>query len=83
MANFLYLDYSANFTRPCPGAVLQVKLSKLEGGDVPFKVDDIHEVFSDSGQGEFKCVSGAAFYRGKMLIGNPFSNLMYCDVVAV
>ena len=83
MANFLYLDYSANFSRPCPGAVLQVKLSKMEGGDAPFKVDDIRKVFSNSGQGEFKCVSVAAFYREKMLIGNPFSNLMYCDIVAV
>ena len=83
VANFLYLDYSSNFTNPCPGAVLKVKLSKVENGNVPFKVDDIREVFANSGEGELKCVSTASFYRGKLLIGNPFSNLMYCDVVAV
>ena len=85
VANFAILDYSSNFTKPCPGAVLQVKLSKVtkvEGSKVPFKVDDIREVFANSGTGEFKCVSSALFHRGKLLIGNPFSNLMYCDVVA-
>ena len=61
-----------------------MKLSKIvEGGKVPFKVDDIREVFSNDGKGEFKCVSTALFHRGKLLIGNPFGNLMYCDVVAI
>ena len=83
VANFAILDYSSNFTKPCPGAVLQVKLSKVEDGKVPFEVDDIREVFSNNGKGEFKGVSAAMFHRGKLLIGNPFSNLMYCDVVAV
>ncbi len=54
VANFAILDYSSNFTKPCPGAVLQVKLSKVEDGKVPFEVDDIREVFSNNGKGEFK-----------------------------
>ena len=49
------IDYSLNFTKPCPGKVVQVKLSKNER-DVPFKVDDILEVFAFSGDGEFKVV---------------------------
>jgi hypothetical protein len=81
--HFDMFHYNHNFSKPCPGAVLQMKLSKVEDGKVPFKVDDIREVFSNSGKGEFKCVSSALFRRGKLLIGNPFSNLMYCDVVAV
>ncbi len=81
--NIAFLEYISNFTKPCPGAVLQMKLSKVEDGKVPFKVDDIREVFSNSGKGEFKSISAAMFHRGKLLIGNPFSNLMYCDVVAV
>jgi hypothetical protein len=84
VANFAILDYSADFTKPCPGAVLQVKLSKVEDGKVPFKVDDIREVFSNSGnKEEFKCVASVSFHHGKLLIGNPFSSLMYCEVVAV
>ena len=75
-----FFHYIANFTKPCPGAVLQVKLSK-QNDSVPFKVDDIREVFSNSGDGEFKCVSTALFYRGKLLVGNPFSNLMHCEVL--
>lgn len=77
------IDYSLNFTKPCPGKVLKVKLSKNENEKVPFKMDDIREVFSSSGEGEFKCVSAALFYRGKLLVGNPFSNLMYCEIVAI
>lgn len=77
------IDYSLNFTKPCPGKVLQVKLSKNENSNVPFKVTDIHEVFSNSGDGTFKCVSTALFYRGKLLVGNPFSNLMFCEIVAI
>ncbi|XP_028404309.1 serum paraoxonase/arylesterase 2-like [Dendronephthya gigantea] len=83
VANMAFLDYIANFSNPCPGAVLQVKLSKQEDDRVPFKVDDIREVFSNSGDGEFKCVSVASFYNGKLLVGNPFSNLMHCEVLVV
>mgnify|MGYP002803903039 FL=1 len=84
VANIAIVDYSKNFSLPCPGAVLQMKLSKVvEDGKVPFQVDDIREVFSNDGKGEFKCVASALFHRGKLLIGNPFSNLMYCDVVAI
>ena len=82
VANFAMMEYNANFTKPCPGSLLQVKLSKLENGRVPFRVDEIREVFSHSGEGDFKCVSTALFYREKLLIGTPFSNAMYCDVLA-
>ena len=81
--SFAMMEYNANFTKPCPGSVLQVKLSRVENGNVPFKVDEIREVFSHSGEGELKCVSTALFYQKKLLIGTPFSNLMCCDVVAV
>ena len=81
--NIAFLGYSADFSKPCPGSVLQMKLTKVDNKNVPFKVDDIREVFSNSGTGEFKCVSSASFYRGKLLVGNPFSNLMYCEVLSV
>lgn len=81
MTNFGIFDYSSNFTKPCPGSVVQVKLTRNDDSKEPFKVDDIREVFANNGTGDFKCVSSAMFYRGKLLVGNPFSNLMSCDVL--
>ena len=81
--NIVIFDYNTNFSKPCPGSVLQMKLTKVDNKNAPFKVDDIREVFSNSGTGDFKCVSSALFYRGKLLVGNPFSNLMYCEVLSV
>ena len=83
IAKFAILAYCSNFTKPYPAAVLQVKLRKQENDSVPFILDDMREVFSNSGDGEFKCVSSASFYQGKLLVRNPFSNLMYCEVHAV
>ena len=80
IANFAFLEYSKNFSKPLPGKALQVKLSKDENGKVPYKVDDVREVFSSSGIGDFKGASVALHYRGKLLVGNPFSNLMYCEI---
>ncbi|XP_028404236.1 serum paraoxonase/arylesterase 2-like [Dendronephthya gigantea] len=83
LSNYGVTEFASNYTKPCPGAVLQVKLSKQENDRVPFKVDDIREVFSNSGEGEFKCVSTAVSYREKLLVGNPLSNMMYCEVLVV
>ncbi|XP_046856650.1 serum paraoxonase/arylesterase 2-like [Xenia sp. Carnegie-2017] len=80
VAHFDFVAYSSNFTRPCPGAVLQVRLSKSGNPEVPFNVDDIREVFGNDGKGQVKCVSSGLFYRGKMLVGNPFSSFVYCKV---
>ena len=79
---FACMEYSTNFSKPCPAKVIQVKLSQESKENVPFKVDDIVEFYSSRGEGNIKAASSAVMYQGKLLIGTVFSNLMYCDIVA-
>lgn len=82
-AGLSYLEYNKNFSKPCPAKGFQVKLSNQNDDKAPFKVDDIIEVYATRGDGDAKCASSAVFYKGKLLIGSPFGNLIYCTIAAV
>lgn len=78
-----YMEYNKNLTKPCPSKVFIVKLSDKNSDDVPFKIDNIVEVYSGTGEDDFKCASTAVTYKGNLLIGSIFDNLMYCEVLAM
>ena len=77
------LEHSKNFSNPCPSRVFQLKLVRDDSDEIPFKLAEVLEVYSNRGDGEVKAASSAVFYKGKMLVGTVFGNLMYCEIVAV
>ena len=79
------LEFYKNFSKPCPSKVYQMKLVKEESGEIPFTVQEVLEVYSTNGVKTpgLRGASSAAFYKGKLLIGTVYGNLMYCDVIAV
>lgn len=78
---FDFFKHEHNLSHPCPSLAITVRLGRAQSTGEVFPDFELREVYSNNGH-ELKGSTVAAEYKGKLLIGTVFDNLLYCNIKA-